>query len=68
MINSGELLDGAGLAYPAGTTTLRLEDGAVAIAEGPFRTLAPNLRAYYLVSCRALAAGAGLGLAAAFSR
>jgi hypothetical protein len=41
LINSGELLDGAGLAYPAGTTTLRLEDGAVAITEGPFRTFAP---------------------------
>jgi hypothetical protein len=51
LINSGELLDGAGLAYPAGTTTLRLEDGAVAITEGPFRTFAPHLRAYYLVSC-----------------
>jgi hypothetical protein len=34
LINSGELLDGAGLAYPADTTTLRLDDGMVAITRG----------------------------------
>jgi hypothetical protein len=34
LINSAELLDGAGLVYPAGKTTRRLEDGTVAITEG----------------------------------
>jgi hypothetical protein len=51
LINSGELLDGAGLAYPADTTTLRLEDGTVAITEGPLRASTPHLTAYYLVTC-----------------
>lgn len=43
LINSGELLDAAGLAYPADTTTLRLEDGTVAITEGPLRASDPPL-------------------------
>jgi hypothetical protein len=51
LINSGELLDGAGLAYPADTTTLRLDDGAVAASQGPLMTSTIQLTAYYLVRC-----------------
>jgi hypothetical protein len=50
LINSGELLDGTGLAHPADTTTLRLEDGAVAITEGPLRASTLHLTAYYLIT------------------
>ena len=44
---------GPGWPIPRARRPLRLEDGAVAVAitEGPFRTFAPHLRAYYLVSC-----------------
>lgn len=51
MTGSGELLDGAGLAYPADTTTLRLDDGTTATSHGPLLTAAVQLTAYYLVRC-----------------
>jgi hypothetical protein len=51
LISSGELLGGAGLADPADTTTLRLDDGAVAASQGPLMTSAVQLTAYYLVRC-----------------
>jgi hypothetical protein len=35
LTGSGELLDGAGLAHPADTTTLRLDGGVVVIIQGP---------------------------------
>ena len=49
--SSGELLDGAGLAYPADTTTFRLDGGAVATSQGPLLTSTVQLTAYYLVRC-----------------
>jgi hypothetical protein len=42
LINSSELLEGAGLAYPAEATILRLEDGTVAITRGPLRASTPT--------------------------
>ena len=54
LIASGELLGGAGLAYPADTRTMRLVDGAVAAADGPVVAAREQLTAYYLVDCRDL--------------
>jgi len=55
-------LDGAGPAYRADTTTLRLDGGAVATSHGPLITSTVELTAYYLVRCpdmdRALALAA----------
>jgi hypothetical protein len=51
LTNSGELLDGAGLAYPADTTTLRLDDRAVTTSQGPLMTSTIQLTAFYLVRC-----------------
>ncbi len=60
---SGELLNGAGLAYPEDTTTLRLRDG-VAVTDGPFADAAEHLTAYYLIECetpdRALSIAEGI--------
>jgi hypothetical protein len=42
---------GAGLAYPADTTTLRLAGGTVTITRGPLLASDVHLTAYYLVSC-----------------
>ncbi|MFI8458807.1 YciI family protein [Kitasatospora sp. NPDC085464] len=63
---SGEMLNGAGLAYPTDTTTLRrtgggpdgsdgsdgsqAPDGATATA-GPFAAAAEHLTAYYVIDC-----------------
>jgi hypothetical protein len=51
LTESGELLDGAGLAYPADTTTFRFDDGAVAASPGPLTTDTVQLTAYYLLRC-----------------
>jgi len=51
LIESGELLNGAGLAYPADTTTMRLADGAVATTDGPLVESEVQLTAYYLIDC-----------------
>lgn len=45
---TGELLNGAGLAYPKDTTTLRWEGEATA---GPLAEGAEHLTAYYVVEC-----------------
>src|SRR5215470_8695931 len=51
LTGSGELLGGAGLAYRADTTTLRLDGGAAATSHGPLITSRVQLTAYYLVRC-----------------
>ncbi len=51
LTKSGELLSGAGLAYPADTRTIRLHDGAAVISDGPFVKADEHLTAYYLISC-----------------
>jgi hypothetical protein len=43
LIESGELLNGAGLAYPADTTTMRLADGAVATTARGIRSAADRV-------------------------
>jgi hypothetical protein len=48
---SGELLNGAGLAYPRDTTTIRLRDDGAAASDGPFQVTADHLTAYYIVDC-----------------
>ncbi|MER7579804.1 YciI family protein [Kitasatospora sp. NPDC097691] len=51
---SGEMLNGAGLAYPADTTTLRWNgdgpDGPTPV-DGPFAAAAEHLTAYYVIDC-----------------
>jgi hypothetical protein len=48
---SGALLNGAGLAYPEDTTTLRLDNDAPVATEGPFVTSKQQLTAYYVIDC-----------------
>ncbi|MGW3912029.1 YciI family protein [Streptomyces sp. NPDC005070] len=48
---SGELLNGAGLAYPRDTTTLRWSTAGPATADGPFVEAAEHLTAYYVIEC-----------------
>jgi hypothetical protein len=54
LTESGELLNGAGLAYPADTRTMRFGDGAVATTNGPLVESAEQLTAYYLIDCAGL--------------
>ncbi|MEU4167116.1 YciI family protein [Streptomyces sp. NPDC026665] len=50
--SSGELLNGAGLAYPRDTTTLRRsEEGPVTSSDGPFLDATEHLTAYYVIEC-----------------
>jgi hypothetical protein len=51
LIESGELRGGAGLAYPADTTTMRLANGTVATTDGPLAESEVQLTAYYLIDC-----------------
>ncbi|PBC70477.1 hypothetical protein BX265_7904 [Streptomyces sp. TLI_235] len=51
LVDTGELLNGAGLAYPVDTTTLRRgEDGPTA-SEGPLTGAVEQLTAYYVIDC-----------------
>jgi hypothetical protein len=51
LTESGELLNGAGLAYPADTQTIRLRGDTPVTASGPFHKAKGHLTAYYLIDC-----------------
>ncbi|MGW4564125.1 YciI family protein [Streptomyces sp. NPDC004561] len=52
LAGTGELLNGAGLALPRDTGTLRWRpDGPATAAEGPLGAAAVHLTAYYVVDC-----------------
>ena len=49
---TGEMLNGAGLAFPADTMTLRWQpDAAPAVVEGPIAAAAQSVTAYYVLEC-----------------
>ena len=49
---TGEMLNGAGLAYPADTATLRWQrDAAPTASDGPFAEAAEHVSAYYVLEC-----------------
>jgi hypothetical protein len=48
---SGELLNGAGLAYPRDTTVLRGQDGGSTASTGPLAEAEVHLTAYCIVDC-----------------
>jgi hypothetical protein len=48
---SGELLNGAGLAYPSETSTLRLQHGVATAVVGPLAHGVEQLTAYYVIEC-----------------
>ncbi|MGW1795263.1 YciI family protein [Streptomyces sp. NPDC001984] len=51
LADSGEMLNGAGLAHPRDTTTLRWHGDGVATADGPFIEATEQLTAYYVIDC-----------------
>ncbi|MER5598684.1 YciI family protein [Streptomyces sp. NPDC002265] len=51
LADSGELLNGAGLAYPRDTTTMRWRGEASTVTDGPFGAEAEQLTAYYVIDC-----------------
>ncbi|MEU9043175.1 MULTISPECIES: YciI family protein [unclassified Kitasatospora] len=48
---TGEMLNGAGLAYPKDTTTLRWHSDGPTTADGPLKEAAEHLTAYYVIDC-----------------
>ncbi|WP_042404090.1 YciI family protein [Streptacidiphilus carbonis] len=52
LAGTGEMLNGAGLAFPADTTTLRRHRaGPVTAEDGPFAEAPEQLTAYYVIDC-----------------
>lgn len=52
LADTGELLNGAGLAFPADTTTLRWRgDEPAAVDGGPFAEASEHVTAYYVLEC-----------------
>jgi hypothetical protein len=52
LAETGELLNGAGLAFPTDTTTMRWRpDQAPAVDDGPFAAAEEHVTAYYVVEC-----------------
>jgi hypothetical protein len=51
LASSGEMLNGAGLAYPKDTTTIRWRGDGTATADGPFTGTTEQLTAYYVIDC-----------------
>lgn len=54
LAGSGEMLNGAGLAYPEDTTTLRWRAGVLTDGQGPFVEATEQLTAYYVLECESL--------------
>lgn len=48
LAGSSEMLNGAGLAYPRDTTTMR---SAGSVTDGPFAEATEQLTAYYVIDC-----------------
>jgi hypothetical protein len=48
---SEAMLNGAGLAYPERTMTIRLDSGRPVASEGPFMAGREQLTAYYVIDC-----------------
>jgi hypothetical protein len=51
LAGSGEMLNGAGLAYPKDTTTIRWNGDGSAAADGPLTDATQQLTAYYVIDC-----------------
>lgn len=51
LAGSGEMLNGAGLADPEDTTTIRWRTDRPATIDGPFTKTAEQLTAYYVINC-----------------
>jgi hypothetical protein len=51
LAGSGEMLNGAGLADPKDTTTIRWRADRPATTDGPFIKTAEQLTAYYVIDC-----------------
>lgn len=51
LATTGEMLNGAGLGYPAETATLRWNEGAPTAADGPLTAATEQVTAYYVVEC-----------------
>ncbi|MDX2649772.1 YciI family protein [Streptomyces sp. PA03-1a] len=51
LAGTGELLNGAGLAYPRDTTTIRLRGDGPTTADGPLTEAREQVTAYYVVDC-----------------
>ncbi|MGW2821831.1 YciI family protein [Streptomyces sp. NPDC001443] len=51
LAETGELLNGAGLAYSRDTTTIRWRGDGSTVAEGPLGATAEQLTAYYVIDC-----------------
>jgi hypothetical protein len=51
LTESGELLNGAGLAHPETTKTIRMREGVPAAVDGPFAEAEVHLTAYYVIDC-----------------
>ncbi|GLX98768.1 hypothetical protein Hesp01_67180 [Herbidospora sp. NBRC 101105] len=51
LAGSGEMLNGAGLAYPKDTTTIRWHAGGSTSTDGPLTGATLQLTAYHVVDC-----------------
>jgi hypothetical protein len=51
LADSGEMLNGAGLADPKDTTTIRWHEDGTTSTDGPFTAAGEQLTAYYMVDC-----------------
>jgi hypothetical protein len=51
LTESGELLNGAGLAYPMSTRTIRMREGLPVAVAGPLVEAKVQLTAYYVIDC-----------------
>jgi hypothetical protein len=54
LVGSGELVVSAGLADPVTTRMVRIRDGVVATADGPYAEAKEHLVGFYMVDCEDL--------------
>jgi hypothetical protein len=51
LTETGELVSAEGLAEPAGAKTIRIQDGATAVTDGPFVEAKEHLAGYFVLDC-----------------
>ena len=61
LTETGEWIDGAGLAHPSQTKTVRVRDGVPAITDGPYSEAKEQFAGYCMLECESMERAVEIG-------